>query len=183
MRTPALAVLFLCAAVAPLAAQQSQVAKPEPPPEQQSLPDTTPLAITVMPAPVAKGKVPQFVTITLTNTTDHAVRFPQPTIGCDDKQAGSVLLVVTPRAENVTGCATGHADGLAWTTLEPGETANYGEFLTPLLPKGSAAVEVRGLYTPAHLDAATEEALYRDSITCPKDTLTSAPATILREAQ
>jgi hypothetical protein len=130
---------------------------------------------------MAKGQTLQFVTITLTNTGDRTVRMPQPSIGCEDRQAGSVLLVVSPKAENETGCGVGHADGLAWIAIPPGDSANFGQMVNPLLPKGAGTFEDRGVYNTAHLPAAQQEELYRDSVLYPTETLTSEPVTIVRD--
>jgi hypothetical protein len=128
----------------------------------------------------------QFVTITLTNTSDHDVRFPEPQIGCASKFMGSVTLVVNPAAVGTSGRVADDvtATGLnKWTTLKPGATANFGQEVTSLLPKGGGTFEVRGVYTPPQLSGEMREELYRESVTYPTETLTSAPATIVRDAE
>jgi hypothetical protein len=172
--------MLLCAA--PLLAQSDVALKTD----RQPLPETTPLAVTVSVAPAAKDSALQFVTITLTNTSDHDVRFPMPNIGCGSTFMGSVKLVVNPAAEVASSCVTDEVTvaGLnKWTTLKPGETANFGELVTPLLPKGAGTVEVRGVYTPPQIKPDMQEELYRESVTYPTETLTSAPATIVRDAE
>lgn len=155
------------------------------PPEivQQPLPNTTPLAITVTPAPVAKGQTPQFVTMTLTNTTDHDVRLPEPSIGCANAATGSILLVVTPAREGGAGCQAS-VQALApvekWTLLKPGETANFGQMVTPLLPKGAGTIEVGAVYTPPVLKGEMSEELYRQSVTYETETLSAVPVAITR---
>jgi hypothetical protein len=169
---------------APAAAGQAAAVSAGPSePEFQPVPNTTPLAITVTPAPVAKGQVPEFVTMTLTNTSDHAVRFPQPGIGCTDAANGTIELVVTPagEAESCMTTAPVATPVEKWMTLEPGETANFGERVTPLLPKGAGTVEVRAVYTPPLLAGAKQEELYRESVTYPVEALTSEAVALVRE--
>lgn len=152
-------------------------------PEFQVLPDTTPLAITVTPAPVPKGQMPEFVTMTLTNTSDRAVRLPQPGIGCTDAANGTIELLVSPAAEAET-CVTTVSPAVKvekWLVLEPGDTANFGQRVTLLLPKGPGAFEVRAIYTAPLLTSGQKEDLYRDSIIYPVEALTSAPVTLVRE--
>jgi hypothetical protein len=183
MRTSiAIAGFALILGAAPLGAlaQQADI-------EFQPVPDTAPLAITVNPAPVPKGDAPHFVTITLTNTSSDVVRFPMPAIGCVNAAAGYVTLV-TAKAASAPACtademATHALDVKHWTVLRPGDTANFGEMITPLLPKGAGTFEVRAIYVPAQLAADSAEQLYRDSVIYPKEKLTSAPATIVREAE
>jgi hypothetical protein len=170
---------ILCAAPAAVLAQRSDM-------QFQPLPNTTPLAITVTPAPVPKGEALHFVTITLTNTSDGVVRFPMPAIGCDDTATGYVALL-TARVQAAPACsqtsATTLPDRKKWTVLQPGETANFGQMVTPLLPKGAGTFEVRAMYTPPTLPSAQQEELYRDSVVYPKEPLTSAPAQIIRETE
>jgi hypothetical protein len=182
MRTSiVVAGLALILGVAPVSAlaQQADI-------EFQPLPDTAPLAITVNPAPVPKGDAPHFVTITLTNTSDQAVRFPMPAIGCANAASGYVALV-TAKVASAPQCGSEEManhllDPKHWTVLRPGETANFGQMITPLLPKAAGTFEVRAVYVPAQLSAESTEQLYRDSIVYPKEKLTSAPAAIIREA-
>jgi hypothetical protein len=94
-----LALIAPCLAAAVLAAAPSLLAQisastiPAPAPVmEQALPSTTPLAITISPAPVPAGEAPLFVTITLTNTSDHDVRLPEPEIGCSSPRSGSVAI-------------------------------------------------------------------------------------------
>jgi len=152
--------------------------------EPQALPSTTPLAITVTPAPVPKGQMPEFVTMTLTNTSDHVVRLPQPGIGCSDAANGTIELVVTPAAAEVTACVTETPVSTPvekWMTLEPGDTANFGERVTPLLPKGAGTFEVKATYTPPLVSGAKQEELYQKSVTYPTEALTSEAVTLVRE--
>jgi hypothetical protein len=175
-----MSVVLLCA-VSVSALAQSELAKKV---EPQPLPDTTPLAITVLPAPVSKGATFQFVTITLTNTGDTTVRFPMPAIGCANAATGYVGLITDSHA-TVAPCAAGQAVPAAWqkwTVLKPGETANFGQMVTPLLPEGAATVQIRGVYTPPVLASSVQEELYRESVVYPTEALTSAPAEIVRDS-
>jgi hypothetical protein len=168
-----LATLVLCALSLPAFGQ-----------EAQTVPDTTPLAITVLPAPAAKGQSLQFVTMTLTNTSDREVRLPEPAIGCASAASGSVELKVTPQSELYHPCTSelaAPASWKKWITLQPGETANFAQIVTPMLPRGAGTFEVRGTYTPPQLSAAQAEELYRDSVTHPTEALTSAAAKIVRD--
>jgi hypothetical protein len=152
--------------------------------EPQALPSTTPLAITVTPAPVPKGQMPEFVTMTLTNTSDHEVRFPQPGIGCTDALNGTIELVVTPAAAEVSSCNTEAPVGTPvekWMTLRPGETANFGERVTQMLPKGPGTFEVKAVYTPPMISPGEQEKLYRESVTYPAEALTSAAVMLVRD--
>jgi hypothetical protein len=153
-------------------------------PEPQELPNTTPLAITVTPAPVAKGQLPEFVTMTLTNTSDHVVRLPEPGIGCTDAANGTIELEVTPAAAEVGICNNESPISPAlekWMTLQPGDTANFGMRVTQLLPKGAGTFEVRAMYSPPVVPSATQEKLYQESVTYPVEALTSAPVMLVRE--
>ena len=170
--------LFLGAASTATLAQQAAI-------EFQPVPDTAPLAITVNPAPAPKGAAPHFVTITLTNTSQDVVRLPMPAIGCANASSGYVALI-TAHAATAPACtseevATHALDVKKWTVLRPGETANFGQMVTPLLPKGAGTFEVRGIYVPPQLSADVAEGMYRDSVVYPKDKLTSAPAQIVRD--
>jgi hypothetical protein len=165
-------------------ADPTSITSPVPEPEFQELPNTAPLAITVTPAPVPKGQMPEFVTMTLTNTSDHAVRLPQPGIGCTDVSNGTIELVVSPAKPEAEVCMQEVEHPAAvekWLTLEPGDTANFGQRVTLLLPKGAGNFEVRASYTPPLLSPAQKEELYRDSVTYPLEPLTSAPVTLTRE--
>jgi len=187
-------MLMLVAASSPVVAQESVAAfsplvpVTTPRAEPQPLPDTTPLAITLVPTAMAKGQTMQFVTITLTNTSDHAVSFPMPDLNCSNTAAGSIKLSVSPAA-NVTAapCTTTAVPVAAgkeaaaiqkWTTLKPGETANFGELLNPLLPRDASTVEVKAIYTAPQPGSAMQEELYRESVVYPTESLTSAAATV-----
>lgn len=166
------------------ASSEQRVTEPVVEPEEQVLPNTTPLAITVTPAPVPKGQMPEFVTMTLTNTSDHEVRLPQPGIGCTDAANGTIELVVVPAAAEESACNTEVPVGTPvekWLTLAPGDTANFGERVTMLLPKGAGTFEVKAVYTPPIIPGTQQEQLYRESVTYPAEALTSAAVQLVRE--
>jgi len=89
---PCLAAAVLAAAPSLLAQTSASTIAAPAPVAEQALPSTTPLAITISPAPVPPGEAPLFVTITLTNTSDHDVRLPEPEIGCSSPRSGSVAI-------------------------------------------------------------------------------------------
>jgi hypothetical protein len=186
--------LFLAAAAsvaAPSLYAQQSTAAPALPPEQV-LPSTTPLAITILAAPVAKGETPLFATITLTNTSDHDVKLPQPEIGCIDSRHGFVTLQVqfaaasAPQSQAPCAETSALAESAApenpaahWLMLAPGDTANFAQrILTPASDNTPGAYTLRGSYTPPQISPAAAERLYSLSISYPTEPLTSAPVTI-----
>ena len=183
-KTHTTAMLSAMCGIAQTTLAQEAVARVNEPalaePEFQPLPNSEPLAITITPAPVPKGQMPEFVTMTLTNTADHEVLLPEPGIGCTDKADGTIELLVTPAAE-VAACAVTPAAQPKWITLQPGETANFGQRVTLLLPPGAGTFEVRGQYTPPQLAPSMAEDLYSKSVTYPTEPLTSAAVTLIRE--
>jgi hypothetical protein len=194
--TPLLAAAILAASPG-LVAQQSATS-PVSAAVEQPLPSTTPLAITISPAPYAKGETPLFATVTLTNTTDHDVQMPEPNIGCTDVLDGSVILEVqfTPAAGSTasnappqTVCAVKSqlAEGTLisenpaahWLTLAPGDTANFAQRIITSGSENSAGTfTLRGNYTPPQIPPAAAERLYSLSISYPTEPLTSAPVTV-----
>lgn len=177
------------AAAPSLNAQQSNAAPALVP--EQSLPSTTPLAITISAAPVAKGETPLFATITLTNTSDHDVRLPEPEIGCTDSHHGFVTLQVqfapaaAPQAQTPCAETSPLAESPAapenpaahWLTLAPGDTANFAQRIITG-ENFPGAYTLRGTYTPPQVSPAAAERLYSLSISYPTELLTSAPVII-----
>ncbi len=185
---PCLAAVLVAAPC--LHAQQSAAA-----PVSQALPSTTPLAITISPAPVPAGEAPLFVTITLTNTSDRDIRLPEPEIGCSNPHSGSVVIETQLAAPSETGdgqsaviCSTdmilSPAEAAAdtdnpaahWLTLAPGDTANFAQRIPPADTAGK--IILKGTYTPPEISSAAKERLYSLGVTYPTEPLTSAPVTV-----
>jgi hypothetical protein len=189
---PCLAAAVLAAAPSLLAqVSASTIAAPAPVTEP-ALPSTTPLAITISPAPVPAGEAPLFVTITLTNTSDHDVRLPEPEIGCSSPRSGSVAIEAqfsSPAPEAAPEAAAGQspasefcftaadaspAEAAAandnpaahWLTLAPGDAANFAQRI-PSAGSGAPA-------TSASASAASAQVVLRGTYTPPQVSPTAA---------
>jgi hypothetical protein len=157
---------------------------------------------------VPPGEAPLFVTITLTNTSDHDVRLPEPEIGCSSPRSGSVSIeaqfsaAAAPASEAAAGqspasqsCSIA-ADSSRAADVSPAEAAAANDnpaahWLTlapgdtanfaqriPSASPASAKVVLRGTYTPPQVSAAAAERLYSLSVSYPTEPLTSAPVTV-----
>ncbi len=142
-------------------------------------------------ADAVERRVPQGFTFLLVNRTDHDVRVPMPTVGCNDSFNGEInlKLVFTPLKPGQLGVGGGCAcdtfdwppimDRIkSWRILRAAETISLKATRNQLHYDGQqpGKYEFWGTYSPPYIDPSSQKTLQEAGVDFPRQVLTTKTA-------
>ena len=164
-------------------------------PEQPAAQAPPALSLSIQLEDVQAG-VPQTISVTLANSTDHALLVPTPVIDCGNVYNGTISVKAHFTPLNPKSPGEGYAQGCAneeksppimdrikgWTVLHPGKSINIRKPLTRyMLGSASAGTyEVWANYWPPFISLQDRQTLQQAGIEFPQSKLETAHLTFIR---